>query len=89
MLLPFIKEGLGQGERAFQVVDGALRQEHLRRLEQAGIDVAAAERSGQLEVRAWEQTYLRGGRFDPEAMLALLQELLDAEGPRAFRARDW
>ena len=84
MLLPFIKEGLGQGERAFQVVDGALRQEHLRRLEQAGIDVAAAERSGQLEVRAWEQTYLRGGRFDPEAMLALLQELLDRGRAQGF-----
>ena len=78
---------MGQGERAFpgrrrRPAPGASPPP-------AGIDVAAAERSGQLEVRAWEQTYLRGGRFDPEAMLALLQELLDADGPGAFRARDW
>jgi len=31
-LLPFIKEGLERGERAFHVVDPELRETHLRRL---------------------------------------------------------
>jgi hypothetical protein len=30
VLLPFIKEGFDRGERAFHIVDPALRAEHLR-----------------------------------------------------------
>ena len=45
-------------------------------LEQAGIDVAEAERKGQLEVRRWEDAYLRDGHFDQNKMLALIEEVL-------------
>jgi hypothetical protein len=45
-------------------------------LEQEGIDVAAAEAKGQLEVRRWEDAYLREGRFDQNRMLALIEEVL-------------
>ena len=38
--------------------------------------------SGQLEVRPWQDTYIRGDRFDQDAMLALLEELLQS-GPAA------
>src|SRR5207245_11664623 len=61
VLLPFIKEGFDQGDRAFHVVDSRHRTEHLRRLHEAGIDVAETERKGQLEVRRWEDAYLRDG----------------------------
>ena len=40
VLLPFIKEGFDQGDRAFHMVDPRHRPEHLRRLQQAGIPVA-------------------------------------------------
>jgi hypothetical protein len=76
ILLPFIKEGFAHGDRALHIVDPALRGAHMRLLEEAGIEAAAAERSGQLEVRDWEETYLRGGRFDKDAMLALIEEAL-------------
>jgi hypothetical protein len=46
--------------------------------------VAGAERSGQLEVRVWEEAYLRGGRFDQDAMLALIQEVLDSGHARGY-----
>ena len=84
ILLPFIHEGLEQGERAFHIVDPAQRLGHLERLARAGIDAAAALRSGQLEVRAWEDAYLRGRRFDQEAMLALIEEILDSGKPHGF-----
>src|SRR5947199_431544 len=64
VLLPFIKEGFDQGDRAFHVIDERHRAEHLRRLEEAGIDVTEAEGKGQLEVRRWEDAYLRDGHFD-------------------------
>lgn len=76
VLLPFIKEGFDQGDKAFHVVDPNHRAEHLRTLEGAGVDVAGAERSGQLEVRRWEEAYLRDGHFDQQRMLALIEETL-------------
>jgi hypothetical protein len=47
----------------------------------AGIDVAAAQRSGRLELRGWADTYLSDGRFDQHRHLALLEEVLQS-GPR-------
>jgi hypothetical protein len=49
--LLFIKGGFECGAKAVHVVNPDKRRDHLRRLTAAGIDPAAAERSGQLEVR--------------------------------------
>ena len=84
VLLPFVKEGFEQGHKAFHIVDPAHRDEHLRRLREAGIDVAEAERSGQLEVRRWEDAYLREGHFDQDAMLALIEEVLKGGKAQGF-----
>src|SRR2546421_6602148 len=77
VLLPFIKEGFDRGERAFHIVDPALRAEHLRRLESAAIDTKQAETRGQFELRNWADAYLREGHFDQDRMLALIQDVLD------------
>jgi MEDS: MEthanogen/methylotroph, DcmR Sensory domain len=84
VLLPFIKEGFERGEKAFHIVDPALREEHLRRLASAGIDVAAVEQRGQFELRNWADAYLRGGHFDQDRMLALIQEVLDGGRQQGF-----
>jgi hypothetical protein len=83
-LMSYLTEGFEHGDRAFHIVDPASRADHLKRLAAAGIDVAGAEQRGQLEVRVWEQAYLRGGRFDQDAMLALIQEVLDAGHARGY-----
>jgi hypothetical protein len=75
-LLPFIREGFGQRQKAFHIIDPERRSEHFQRLRGAGIDVDGAERAGQLEVRPWQEAYLRGGHFDQEAMLALIESVL-------------
>lgn len=75
VLLPFIREGLERGERAFHIIDPERRQEHLRTMAEAGIRDEKLEQ-GQLEVRGWEDAYLRLGRFDQRAMLALIEEAL-------------
>src|SRR5262249_59271803 len=84
VLLPFIKEGFEHGEKAFHIVDPKLREEHLRRLESAGIDVATAEQSGQFELRNWADAYLRDGHFDQDKMMALLQEVLEGARQQGF-----
>src|SRR3546814_814439 len=63
VLMPFIKEGLDNGERAWHVIDPARRDEHVRRLGEAGIDVGAAEARGQFVLLDWSQTYLQGGEI--------------------------
>jgi hypothetical protein len=76
VLMPFIKEGFERGEKAFHVVDPAHRETHLGRLGEAGIKVEEAERRGQLEVRRWQEAYLRDGHFKQERMIELIQEVL-------------
>jgi hypothetical protein len=77
-LLPFICGGLNCGQRAFHVPPSQHREDHLEQLCKAGIDVEAAQRTRQLEVALPEDTYLKGGRFNKDAMLALIQEALKA-----------
>jgi hypothetical protein len=84
VLLPFIKEGFEQGDKAFHIVQDDHRPEHRRRLHEAGIDVDGAERKGQLEVRRWEDAYLRDGHFDQNRMLALIEEVLQGGKAQGF-----
>jgi len=84
LLLPFIKEGFERGEKAFHVIDPKRRDDHLRRLNSAGINVTQAEKSGQFELCNWEQMYLREGCFDQDRMLALWRDVLAAAGQRGF-----
>src|SRR4051812_37309457 len=84
VLLPFIKEGFEENHKAFHIVDPAHRSDHLRTLARAGIDVEAAQAQRRLEVRVWEEAYLREGRFDQNAMLALIEEVLKAGKAQGF-----
>jgi hypothetical protein len=81
VMLPFIREGFDAGDRAVHIVDPAKRERHMETLSKAGIDAKGGEEKRQLEVRKWEEAYLRDGRFEQERMLALIQEVLE-EGRR-------
>jgi hypothetical protein len=77
VLMPFIREGFAAGDRAVHIVDPAKRARHVEALSAAGIDAEAGQQTRQLEVRRWEEAYLREGHFDQDAMLALIQEVLE------------
>jgi hypothetical protein len=90
VLLPLAKEGFQRGEKLFHIVDTEHRPERMRRLEEVGISAAAARRPGQVEIRDWEDTYLRGGRFDQEAMMTLLEGTLRGAKADGFgQTRVW
>lgn len=38
VLMPFIKDGIEQGDRSFHIVDPKYRPDHLRQLEEQGMD---------------------------------------------------
>jgi DcmR-like sensory protein len=77
VLMPFVKEGFERGDRAFHIVDSKHRPDHLRRLEREGIKVADAEANGQLEVRRWEEAYVKDDHFDQYRMIETIKDALD------------
>ena len=86
VLESFITEGFENGEKAFHLVDPERREDHLRRLADAGIDVDSATASGQLEVHPWEDGPLHGENFDQDTWIAGFEEVLQA-GPAAGYAK--
>ena len=94
VLLPFIREGFEHEEKAFHIMDPQIIDEHIDRLQQAGIDTTTASGTGQLVVKRWQEAYLQDGYFDQDRMLALVEEFLsagDAEGSliRVLAQMDW
>jgi hypothetical protein len=83
-LLPFVCDGINCGQRAFHVLPAQHREDHLERLRNAGINVEKAVESRQLEIALPEDTYLKTGRFNKDAMLALIQETLKAGSELGF-----
>ena len=75
VLLPFIREGFECNHKAVHVVNPEQRADHRERLTAAGIDLTAAEKNGQFELRVNTETYLRAGQFDPDRMLEVFEEL--------------
>jgi DcmR-like sensory protein len=86
VLRSFIKDGFDQGDKVFHLVDPKLREDHLKRLAEAGIDVQQGIDTGQLEVRPWQDAPLRGGRFDQETWLVSFEQVLQS-GPAAGYAQ--
>ena len=86
VLRSFIKDGFDRGDKAFHLVNPELREEHLKRLAKAGINVQNAMDTGQLEVRPWQDAPLRGGRFDQDTWLVSFEKVLQS-GPEAGYAQ--
>jgi hypothetical protein len=84
VLLPFIKDGFECGDKAVHVVSPNRRSDHLQRLAAVGIDSAAAEQSGQFELRTNTETYLRDGRFDQDRMLEAFEQLASGNTGEGF-----
>jgi hypothetical protein len=75
ILVPFLKEGIDAGDRAVEFVNAESQPDHIRRLTEAGAPVKRALSRGQIDLRVWEETYLRDGRFDRHKMTRLIQEI--------------
>jgi len=84
VLLPFIKDGFGCGDKAVHVVNPDQHRDHLQRLAAVGIDPTAAQQSGQLELRTNTETYLRDGRFDQDRMLEVFQQAASGNAKGGF-----
>lgn len=86
-LVPYIQQGLDRGEQVMSIVDERRRSEHLRRLEAEGIPVDSAIESDRLHVLTVQETYLKGGSFDGDAMYSLLHRTLVTAKKQGRRVR--
>jgi hypothetical protein len=86
VLRSFIKDGFDRGDKAFHLVNPELREDHLKRLADAGINVQEAMHTGQLEVRPWQDGPLHGGRFDQDTWIVSFEKVLQS-GPAAGYAQ--
>jgi len=75
-VVPFLAEGLGRGERCVYIADLDQREALLGALSKAGVNASRALDRGSLWLRTPQETYFRSGKFDPDDMLALLDELI-------------
>jgi hypothetical protein len=94
VLAPFYREGLGLDEEVITVVGADRCTDHCRRLEDHGIDVAAALENGRLHVIPADDWYLKGGPFGAARMYDLVQGALAELRRNGRRARgsgvmDW
>lgn len=89
LLRSFITDGFSNGDKAFHIIDERNRQQHLRRLKELGVDIAATQATGQLEVRGWEKAHLRPGHFDQHAMLELVEQVLTDSKQKGFPFVRW
>lgn len=83
-LLPYAMSADHRRERVFHIADKRQLTDRRARFESNGYDVKAAEQTGQLELRPWEEAYLRNGRFNQYAMLELIQDVLRDGRSRGF-----
>jgi MEDS: MEthanogen/methylotroph, DcmR Sensory domain len=80
----FFKEGTDRGEKAAHIVDPQNREEHFKRLAEAGIDVRKMLDSGQLEVVPWTEVYVRDHRFDQDTTLAAVEKRIQSGTPAGY-----
>src|SRR5580765_7887731 len=76
VLVLFAADGVAAGDRGVHFVDPTLREQHLQRLREAGVDVSHALSSSQLEIQTWDASYLRNGRFDAADMTSYIARTL-------------
>ncbi len=84
VLMPFIRDGFDAGAKAFHTIDPARIEDHTRRLAAAGIDVDESRRSGQLDLRSWNEVHLCCGTFEPKATGSLFMQALGEAETQGF-----
>jgi hypothetical protein len=89
-LIPYLKEGVDEGEQVLNVVDEARLSDHRARLAAGGVPIDDAR----VTVSSSEDTYLAGGYFDMSRMVGFVRDHLvqaAAEGRRVRTAgwMDW
>ena len=87
LLKEFILEGFEESDHEFHLIeDGA---SHRQRLSELGLDAAALEGSGQLDIRKWSDRYSQDRPFSRAAMLEYVRHNLDVARGLGYDRTRW
>ncbi len=87
-LTPFLRQGLERGEKVLYIVDAHTGDGILDYLRDDGLKVEPYLATERLNILTSDETYMRNGSFDPDAMIAVLRSETEralAEGHSALR----
>jgi hypothetical protein len=76
VIIPYIMDGLESNEKIINILEEKRHGEHCRCLSDKGISIAEKLSSGQLEILASENTYIKDGSFAAERMYKMLEKTL-------------
>ncbi|UWY26957.1 MEDS domain-containing protein [Flavobacterium sp. TR2] len=76
VIIPYIMEGLKANDKVINILEGNRHGEHCRCLADNGISIAEKLSTGQLEVLASENSYIKDGEFAAEKMYKMLEQTL-------------
>jgi len=86
VLTPFLSQGLERGEKMLYIVDAHTAETIQGYLQSVDVDVEATLATGQLVMLTSDEAYVRGGTFDPEAMIALLRQEMEQALDQGYAA---
>lgn len=73
VLTPYLRAGLERNEKVFYIVDARTRDVVTNYLKTDGVDVDYYLNKGQFTILTVADSYMKGGVFDPDAMIVLLR----------------
>lgn len=76
VIIPYIMEGLESNDKVVNILEGNRHGEHCRCLSDNGVSISDKLSSGQLEILASENTYIKDGEFAAEKMYKMLEQTL-------------
>lgn len=85
-VVPFMRIGIERGQQCVYIADENTIETVRQALEEGGIDTASAIHSGGLRLVTKRETYLKEGRFDPDKMIAFLDQCLQSAQTDGFSA---
>ena len=86
-LAAYFAEGLAEGERIINVVDGDARSEHMHQVKARNVPLEDAIAGDDFTLLTSEETYLKDGAMDLEGMMDLLRDALETARTEGRRVR--
>ena len=86
VLTPYIAEGLRQNERCFCAQKPETLKALCNDLRFIGVDIEREQRRGALELHTTNEVYFRNMRFDPNALMELLEHSIEDAVRNGFSA---
>lgn len=84
-VIPFMAIGLERNERCLYIAEDNTPAEICGKLQEFGVDVVKAQKSGALSVVTKHETYLRHGAFQPDKMITDLCNAVQMAVDQGFR----